>query len=201
MKKVYIVRHGDIGLGKNKRYIGIKDLPLSAEGRKQAFSLKERLREIPLDRIYCSALSRSRETAAIIAEAHPLSLTVLPDLHEIEMGEWEGRLFSEIQELFPAEYRQRGEDIVNYRPPGGESFLHCYLRIIPVFERIVRSDAETSLIVGHAGVNRVILCHALGLPLPDIFSFKQNYGCLTLLSQNHRGQWEGKLNILAVTNG
>lgn len=195
MKKVYLVRHGDIGLGRNKRYIGVQDLSLSEEGREQAFSLKERLREVPLDRIYCSALSRSRETAVIITEAHSLSLTVLPELHEIGMGEWEGQLFSEIQEQFPAEYRQRGEDIVHHRPPGGESFLQCSRRVIPLFESIVRSDAQTSLIVGHAGVNRVILCHALGLPLQELFSFKQSYGCLILLNQAHRGQWEVKYII------
>lgn len=190
MKKVYLARHGDIGLGGNKRYIGIQDLPLSAEGREQALALSECLRGTPLDRIYCSALCRSRETAALIAEAHSLSLTVLPELHEIGMGEWEGRLFSEIQERFPAEYRQRGEDIVCHCPPGGESFHQCSRRIIPLFESIVRSDVENSLIVGHAGVNRVILCHVLGLPLQELFSFKQSYGCLTLLNKDYRGQWE-----------
>ncbi|MEM5818020.1 MAG: histidine phosphatase family protein, partial [Desulfitobacterium hafniense] len=68
-------------------------------------------------------------------------------------------------------------------------------RVIPLFENIVRSDAQTSLIVGHAGVNRVILCHALGLPLQELFSFKQSYGCLILLNQAHRGQWEVKYII------
>ena len=189
MKKVYIVRHGDIGIGKQKRYIGIQDLPLSEERKRQALALKDQLQEVPLEKVYCSALSRSCQTAAIIAEAHSLPLTILPDLHEIAMGEWEGRLFSAIQEQFPEEYRLRGEDIVHYRPPGGESFCDCYQRVIPVFEEIVRSDAAHILIVGHAGVNRVILCHALGIPLQSLFSIPQSYGCLNIICQDLQGQW------------
>jgi broad specificity phosphatase PhoE len=37
------------------------------------------------------------------------------------------------------------------------------------------------LIVGHAGVNRVILCHALGIPLANLFQICQDYGCMNIL--------------------
>lgn len=189
MKRIYLARHGDIGLGRDKRYIGIQDLPLSGEGRKQALALAALFTQVALDRVYCSSLTRSQETAAVIAEGHALPLTILPDLHEIHMGEWEGKLFKEIRERFPSAYQQRGEDLVNYRPPGGERFLDCYHRVIPVFEEIGGSEGQASLIVGHAGINRVILCHAIGLSLQDVFAFEQGYGCLYLLKKNTSGHW------------
>lgn len=123
MKKIYLVRHGDIGLGRGKRYIGITDLSLSAKGREQANYLKELLKEEPLDFIYCSNLARSRETAEMIASVHRIRPSVLSNLYELDMGDWEGKLFTDIKKELPLEYKKRGEDIVNYQPPKGESFF------------------------------------------------------------------------------
>ena len=36
------------------------------------------------------------------------------------------------------------------------------------------------VIVAHGGVNRVILCNALGLDLPKMFNLHQDYGCLNI---------------------
>ncbi|MCO5387291.1 MAG: alpha-ribazole phosphatase [Desulfosporosinus sp.] len=195
MKKIYLARHGDIGLGRDKRYIGITDLSLSDKGREQANYLKEQLQDEPLDHIYCSNLARTQETAEIIASPHRISLSVLPDLHELNMGDWDGKLFTDIKQEFPREYRKRGEDIVNYRPPKGESFFDCFQRVIPVFDSILRSHKKNSLIVGHAGVNRIILCHALHKPLPELFQIEQGYGCLNVLTHDEKGIRLGSYHI------
>lgn len=42
-KKIYLVRHGQIDCGKEKRYIGTTDLPLSNAGIEQICKLKEYL--------------------------------------------------------------------------------------------------------------------------------------------------------------
>ena len=181
-KSIYLVRHGDIALGKDKRYIGQSDLPLSALGLEQAVSLKELFSRIPLDKIYCSDLERTRQTAEIVASVHSFVPIVCPDLREINMGDWEGKPFAEIKTGHPEEFKERGEKIASYRPPNGESFADCYRRIIPLFECLVHS-AEDILIVGHAGVNRVILCHVLGLGLDQVFRFAQGYGCVNLISR------------------
>jgi len=190
MITVYLVRHGDIGLGEGKKYIGIQDHPLSEQGREQALALKEFFRSIPLSKIYCSNLKRSRETAGIIAEVHNIPLIQIPELQEINMGEWEGKPFREIKERYPEEYRLRGEDILNYRPPGGESFRDCAQRVIPVWHKILEAGEGNFLVVGHAGVNRVILCHVLGWPLQELFQLKQSYGCINILRQDANGQWD-----------
>lgn len=182
MKQIYLVRHGDIGMGGHKRYIGAMDLTLSATGREQAYFFKTYLSPIVFERIYCSPLVRSRETAEIIASAQIISPIVQSYLKEVNMGDWEGKMFADIRNEYPLEYKRRGEDIANYRPPGGESFSDCCQRVIPPFERMVQSNAKNILIVGHAGINRVILCYALGLPLNHLFEFKQSYGCLNVLS-------------------
>lgn len=178
---IYLARHGDIGLGKEKRYIGRLDLPLSAYGKEQAYSLKGFFCQVPLDNIYCSDLRRSQQTSDIIASAHQIVPSARAGLRELNMGDWDGELFSDIRDKYPAEFKLRGEDIANYSPPNGESFSDCYQRVIPVFERLAQSDETTILIIGHAGINRVILCHILGIPLGNVFRFEQSYGCLNLI--------------------
>lgn len=180
-KLIYIARHGDIDLGRDKRYIGQSDLPLSNLGKKQAILLKEKFSRVPIDKIYCSDIGRTIQTAEIIASAHQIDPITLVELRELNMGVWEGKSFSEIRAKYPKEFRDRGEDIANYRPPLGESFSDCYKRVIPVFESLTRSDQTTILIVGHAGVNRVILCRVLGMPLENVFCLAQNYGCVNLI--------------------
>lgn len=193
-KLIYLARHGDIGLGRDKRFIGQTDLPLSDLGKEQATSLKELFDQVPLVNIYCSDLIRSKQTADIIASAHQINPISLPEMREMNMGKWEGKLFSEIRERFPAEYKSRGEDIANNCAHGGESFIDCAKRVIPLFEKLAQSQATPILIIGHASVNRVIIARVLGLPLDNIFHFEQNYGCLNLITRAGQGYRLKSLN-------
>lgn len=180
-KLIYLIRHGDIGLGSDKRYIGQTDLPLSVLGGKQATLLKELFSHVPLEKIVCSDLVRAQQTADIIASAHLIVPRAHVELGELNMGEWEGKTFSEIRTKYPEEFKERGEDLENYTPPLGESFSDCSKRVIPVFESLAQSDASTLLIVGHASVNRIILCHVLGIPIVNVFRLEQSYGCCNLI--------------------
>lgn len=182
-KLLYLVRHGDIGLGRDKRYIGQSDLPLSALGKKQAIQLKEMFTRVPLDNIYCSDLERSQQTAEIIASNHKIIPSVHVELRELNMGDWEGKLFSEIKTKFPKEFKERGKSIAMSRSPKGESFFDCSKRVIPLFESLAQSKESTVLIIGHAGINRIILCRVLGIPLEYVFRIDQSYGCLNLISK------------------
>jgi probable phosphoglycerate mutase len=80
-----------------------------------------------------------------------------------------------------SEFNRRGEDLEYYLPPGGESFADCSLRVLAALEQIVSESSGDILIAGHAGVNRVILCHALGIPLANVLRIGQTYGCLNIL--------------------
>lgn len=182
-RSIYIVRHGAIqSSSEPKRFIGQTDLPLNAEGVKQAMELAEVLRHVPFSAVFCSSLKRSVSTAQIIAGPHSLPFIQEPELREIALGGWEGLTFDDVRTRHPEDFRQRGIDVVNFRPPGGESFLDCTLRVLPAFYRILNSTRGTILIVGHAGVNRIILTQALGRPLETLFEIGQEYGCINVLS-------------------
>jgi alpha-ribazole phosphatase len=181
-RRIYLVRHGAIrNRGNVKRYIGHTDLPLNAAGVRQAETLGKKLQNAPLAAVYCSDLRRAADTARIIAKFHGLEPAETPSFREVDLGDWEGLTFDEARRRFPVEFEERGRDILNFRPPGGESFLDCACRVISALYEALRATRGNILIVGHAGVNRILLCQALGKSMNELFDIDQDYGCLNLI--------------------
>lgn len=181
-REICLVRHGAIGSERRGRhYFGQLDLPLNFEGRKRAAELAETLQDLEIANVYCSDLKRSLKTAEMIAAPHGLKPLALRELREISLGEWEGLSFSTVRKRYPEAFAERGRDIVHFRPPGGESFLECAQRVIGAFNDILQSSSGNIVIVGHAGVNRILLAQALGKSLDQIFEIDQDYGCLNLI--------------------
>jgi len=187
-RTLYVVRHGKIQQEDDqRRYIGQIDLPLAAAGRQQARGLRSRFERAELGAVFCSDLSRSRETAEIIAGGAGVPIVAREDLRELSMGEWEGCTFREVAQRSPEAYRARGEDIVRFRVPGGESFADCERRVVSALEELLGTSAGNVLIVGHAGVNRLILCHILGMPASNLFRLGQDYACLNIVQCGSSG--------------
>ncbi len=187
-KKIYLVRHGKTELeDKQRRYIGQIDLPLSKDGVIQAQALGRYLSRLEIDGIFCSDLARSMDTARQISSELCLNPQARTDLREIYLGEWEGLKLSEVKRLYPKEFEARGSDIGYFRPPGGESFADCSIRILAAFHEIIQLPFDNMVIVGHAGINRLLICHILGMPLSNLFRIPQDYACLNIIMAGDSG--------------
>ena len=197
MRTALLIRHGAVGDGAEERFLGAADLPMSPAGEAQVRELaaRLRLRAIP-DAIYCSDLSRSLRTAELLADESAIPIRVRPALREIEMGDWQGLSRREIAERRPEDYAARGRDIANFRPPGGESFADLAARVLPCWRELVE-DRETQVvaIAGHAGVNRVILCHLLGAPLANLFRIAQRLACVNVV------EWRKNEPVVTLIDG
>ncbi|MBU4233357.1 MAG: alpha-ribazole phosphatase [Proteobacteria bacterium] len=180
--RVYLVRHGQVADGHTDRYHGNNDIGLSPNGVRQLEELAAQLTDVDLAGIYASDLTRALTGAAIISRGREVPLQIIPEFREIHFGAWEGLSFTEIAERYPAELEARFRDLISFRIPGGESLLDLSSRVLPrLGEIIARHLEEALIIVAHAGVNRVILSQALGLPLDHLFRLDQNYGCLNII--------------------
>jgi alpha-ribazole phosphatase len=193
---LYLVRHGAIIRVAGKSYIGQIDIPLNEEGVDQAWALRKWLEPVRFSHVYSSDLSRAQRTSRIIAGTRVKSIESLPGLREISLGEWEGLSFREIEDRFPEEYAARGRDIENWRPPGGESFADCRVRVMDALHGILDRSQGNVLVVGHAGVNRLILCHSLGIPISNLHSIGQDYGCVNVIEFSER---RSRLKLLNYT--
>ena len=192
-RKIFLVRHGQIDYGSEKRYIGITDLPLSNAGIGQVIRLKEYFSGIEIEKAFTSPLKRCRQTAEIMLEGSGISREVIDELKEINMGEWENQTIDYIKDHFGEMYEKRGANIDAFIPPGGESFEQLQKRVMPAFEHIAQNTAQNILIISHAGVNRVILSQLLDFPLQDIFKISQPYACINQLTWDiTRPGWQWK---------
>jgi probable phosphoglycerate mutase len=133
------------------------------------------------------------ESAGIIGAALGVVPETVPDLREIDLGAWEGLTVDEVRERFPGRYEARGRNLAGFRPPGGESFADVQRRAWPAFEAATAEMDEPLAIVAHGGVNRVLLCRILGMPLENLFRLEQHYACINIL---HAGRDEFRVAVM-----
>jgi len=183
MTKLYIVRHGETEWNRDGKLQGWKDAPLTDKGKRQAEALRERLKEIEFDAVYCSPLGRTLKTAEIVMDGKDVSLIKDERLKEINMGEWEGTKGEEIKKRFPEMYSDFWERPHIYTPICGESFHDLKDRIIPFIEEILeKHEDENILIVSHGCASKVIMSYFEGRSLCDIWeSPKLEEACLNLV--------------------
>ena len=182
--RILLARHGETAWNAEGRYQGQEDIVLSAVGEAQARALGERLKNVPIDRAVASPLSRARRTAELALGPERVDLlTTDAGLMEIAHGQWEGLLASEIRERDPERLRAWRESPHEVLMPEGESLQHVLDRAWPALERAGAglSADDTLLVVAHDAVNRVLLCRVMGLPLQQLWSFRQAPTTLNLL--------------------
>lgn len=206
VSQIYLVRHGETEGAEVRRYKGSIDVPLSENGLEQIRRVSAFIRakvqkrgsaggsfELPGSRaaalaaVYCSDLVRAVRSAEIIAEPHGVTPEIVPGLRERSFGLWEGLSFDEIRERYPAEFDAWADNPLRFSPMGGESTEEVRQRVIGAIERIIEKHSEGSIaLVAHGGVNRVIMCHFLGVPLENMFRIEQDYGAMNII-ELHEG--------------
>jgi broad specificity phosphatase PhoE len=171
MTRLCLVRHGQTAWNLEGRWQGHADPPLNVTGFDQARLLASELANLSFDAIYSSDLQRARATAEAVATNQALFVKTEPRLRELSMGEWEGKLISEIPVLYPAAWAERQRNPVEAQPPGGESVKQLSQRINAAIAEICAENPPEHqiLIVSHGLALAVFLCHANGRPLGQAF--------------------------------
>ena len=162
MTTFFFVRHGESEANASHRFSGRSDSPLTERGRQQAAAVADALAEVPFDRIVATPLSRSLDTALVIARRRRMPVDVEPGLVEIDVGDRTGAHFDEVRGL--PEWKDDG--FVSW--PGGESLEQVLERGLRAVRRLAReTSGGTVLVIGHGGVTRILVSHYLGL-LPKL---------------------------------
>jgi broad specificity phosphatase PhoE len=155
--RIYLARHGQTDWNAEGRLQGSTDTTLNETGREQARALAARLRGIELDAIYSSELSRSRETAEIVAGGRPF--VSLAGLNEQAVGVFEGQLVREVRDDFLRRYSDPDDSL-----DGGESETEHRARVTRALDEILAEHPQGRiLIIGHGGTNSKILGALLDL--------------------------------------
>lgn len=168
-----LLRHGETPLTPQKRFSGSggTDPSLSAVGREQAERAAEALAgRGTIQHILASPLTRTRQTAAAVAERLGIEVTVEDGLIETDFGAWEGLTFGEVRERYPDDLNTWLSDPEAEPTGGGESFAATATRIAATRDKLVAAYAgRTVLLVTHVTPIKTFVRLALGAPPESLF--------------------------------
>jgi broad specificity phosphatase PhoE len=156
-----LARHGETNDNLQPiRFQGFRDTPLNDTGRGQAHELAERIaaEPEPISSLWSSDLSRARETAEIVGAKIGLTPRLDPRLREANRGEWEGRLFIDVEREEPERFADWMRAGPSFRFPGGESLQDQLDRVSAALADIEQAGELPALAVCHGGSIRVMLC-------------------------------------------
>lgn len=180
--RLYLLRHGEIE--SNGRMIGQTDLPLTDLGKEQYHHIGRYLQNKNIDVIYHSPLSRCYDSARILHLYCSSPIEAEPLFTEINLGVWDGMKKCDIKQRYSKDFAERPLNWAGFTPPQGESFSELQQRAWQGLEKCTASQHQNIVIVSHAGVNRTLLAKIQEMSLADIFTLKQDYGCVNILEFN-----------------
>ncbi|HEU4327707.1 MAG TPA: histidine phosphatase family protein [Roseiflexaceae bacterium] len=201
--RLLLIRHGETDWNATLRYQGQGGVPLNAQGRAQARRVGERLARYGAAALYTSDIGRASETAAIVGELTGLVPASMPDLREIDVGQWEGLTPEELYRRFPDHMREYERDPARTVRLGGESYAQLQVRAMRALHTIhaAHPGDQTVLAVSHGGTIRALLCHVIGLDLIHFGRLWLDNGSLTELRHGSNGWRLLRLNDAAHMEG
>jgi broad specificity phosphatase PhoE len=151
---IYLARHGETAWTISRQHTGTTDLPLTAQGEREALRLGKRLEGLAFAAVLTSPLQRAVRTCELAGFGSMAK--VEPDLMEWDYGAYEGRTSVEIHAERP------GWQLFRDGSPGGESPEQIGARADRVVRR-VRAIEGNSLLFSSAHFLRVFAARWLGL--------------------------------------
>jgi len=151
-----LVRHGQTEWSESGQHTGRSDIPLTAEGQKQARFLGQRLRRIGVEplRVLSSPRERALDTATFAGFEMP-EVTHL--LVELDYGEYEGRTTADIR-------RERPDwDLFRDGSPGGETLEQAADRCRRLLDDLAPEDGQGDIVLfAHGHILRILAATYLG---------------------------------------
>jgi phosphoserine phosphatase len=171
-----VVRHGYVEGIDPPRFRGRTDVALSSLGRRQAAATAAAAcARWAISAVYASPLRRCLETAGMIAAPAAVDVQVLPQLNDLDYGDWQWMTHDEARAADPGLFERwfKAPDTVRFG--NGESLQDLAARAADALRLIVgRQGDATVAVVSHDSVNRIILMQALGLPLSAYWRIEQS---------------------------
>jgi len=140
MSSIVLIRHGETDWNVEGRYQGQADPPLNSQGILQARQLALELHNSSIEILYTSPLQRAKQTAQFLSDRLGISQVDDPRLMEIHQGDWQTRLRTDIERLYPELFKSWEADPWGVTPPGGENLSQVQSRVNDALDDIQQLD-------------------------------------------------------------
>jgi broad specificity phosphatase PhoE len=178
--RLFLVRHAEVEARYQNLFGGRIDMDLSPRGHQQARALAAFLGRVPMDALYVSPMKRVQQTLAPWLHDGAPPPVVLPDLREVDFGDWTGLGWDAVTERFGHSAWDWLNCLERGDVPNGETGASFRARVEPCVRQIARAQPGRNVaIICHGGVIRMILSIVLVLPLPQTASLAIDYASVT----------------------
>lgn len=138
--KLHFIRHGMTKANLNGQYIGVTDWPLCQEGFAQLEEMQEY--QYPyIEKVYSSPLERCLQTGMVVFPN--TEVMTIPELREMDLGEFEGRKLEELQSL--PEFQNWLRDNMNNPPLQGETGREYVERLVRGIDKVLRDMMDQQI--------------------------------------------------------
>ncbi|MBN2073236.1 MAG: histidine phosphatase family protein [Actinobacteria bacterium] len=198
-KVIFLIRHGNTEFNEKKLFRGHLDVPLDSAGIGQAKKTGEFLKDINLDLIFSSPLSRAYGTAETIkkyqANGNNIEIIKEDGFMDLNFGDWEGKGYDEAKELYPKIFNQWIMEPFRATIPGGETLYDAQDRSWETLKKIVEADTGTFLaIVTHRVINKLLILKMLDIGESAIWRINQDPCCINIFEYKYGTFFVSKLN-------
>jgi len=181
MPKLILIRHGQSLWNLENRFTGWVDVPLTPQGESEALAAGAKLKGMPLNVAYTSALTRAQRTLQLVMEAAELALPVIKDqaLNERHYGDLQGLNKEDTARIHGADQVKIWRRSYDIPPPNGEALKDTAARTLPFFERCIMGDirqGKNVLVVAHGNSNRSIVMKLDSLSTAEVLELNLDTG-------------------------
>lgn len=197
VSQLLLIRHGEVEGAYQNVFGGRVDMELSPRGHEQASKLAELLGGQKLGAIYASPMKRVQQTLVPLLKEYPgLTPVILPDLREVDFGDWTGLNFAQVRARFNLSASSWIDELVRGRIQNAENFSNYHNRVANcVREILTNSPAGKTAVLCHGGVIRMMLAVLLALPFQKTAAFRIDYASVTQILVNPRLEIQ-QLNVM-----
>lgn len=186
---VYFLRHGQTDWNKAGRWQSRSEVPLNATGKAQSKAVAMALQGLSQQpgksptTLLCSPMGRAQQTAVEVGTHLSLSPEVEADFIELDLGDFEGRLQTDLLHEEGARFEDWLHSYHRLAPPNGESLQDGMKRARAAFlqhlNRVQAAQGDGLAIVAHQGINialKTLCCGQTAESISDeqLASFKQS---------------------------
>jgi len=190
--RIILVRHAETPGSLERRFTGATDVHLTAAGLEQAAALGRRLKDVAIDAVHVSPLTRCRQTAEAVTSHTGHEAEVTDDLRECHFGILENYTLDEA-------LSEHGNKMIEWFgnedacPPDGETWVEVGERLNAWLVRTAQDHKDrTVLAVTHGGPVLWLTRHITGAPHSAMAVFDIDPASVTLFQQRNES-WRLRL--------
>jgi len=178
------MRHGQADNNVNRILVGrYIESHLTEYGKQQVADTSKYLKNVPIEKVYVSPVTRTVETAKIVCKLLGMSYEIDERLYEIELGKLVGMHFEEIihkhGNLFLKFYNEDDAMLARY---GVESFASVKSRVKHLLDEIINIQQDKNvLLITHLDPIKAAISILLDLKAEALYRWHIRNASLTIL--------------------